>query len=101
MLPLAVFWRPGAASALDRSNISESRDVGQTAVFERRLNGRTHTFRSAGAMFEDRENGSRWDLAGRAVSGPLRGQRLRAVPHGNHFWFAWVVFRPDTQLWTT
>ncbi len=99
-VPLAVFWRPGAASALDRANISESRDVGQTAVFERRLNGRTHTFRSAGATFEDRETGSRWDLAGRAVSGPLRGQRLRAVPHGNHFWFAWVVFRPDTQLWT-
>jgi len=50
-------------------------------------------------MFEDRETGSRWDLAGRAVSGPLSGQRLRAMPHGNHFWFARVVFRPDTQPW--
>jgi hypothetical protein len=38
-------------------------------------------------------------MAGRAVSGPLRGQRLTAVPHGNHFWFAWIAFRPDTELW--
>lgn len=22
-----------------------------------------------------------------------------AVPHGNHFWFAWVAFRPDTRIW--
>jgi hypothetical protein len=29
---------------------------------------------------------------------PLAARRLAG---GNHFWFAWVVFRPDTQLWTT
>ena len=21
------------------------------------------------------------------------------VPHGNHFWFAWAVFRPETRIW--
>ena len=30
----------------------------------------------------------------------LEGERLRSVPHGNHFWFSWVVFRPDTRVWT-
>jgi hypothetical protein len=99
-VPLAVFWQPGAASALDRAEISQGRDVGQTAVFDRRVDGRTLTFRGTAAGFQDRETGSRWDMAGRAVAGPLRGQRLRAVPHGNHFWFAWIVFRPDTELWT-
>ncbi|HEV2087818.1 MAG TPA: DUF3179 domain-containing protein, partial [Cryptosporangiaceae bacterium] len=98
--PVVVFWQPGTASALDAGEISQGRDVGQTAVYDRRLEGRTLTFRVAGSGFQDRETGSRWDLAGRAVAGPLRGKRLEAIPHGNHFWFAWVVFRPDTELWT-
>jgi hypothetical protein len=98
-IPLVVFWEAGAASALDRAEISQGRDVGQTAVFDRRVAGRALTFRATTDGFEDRETGSRWDMAGRAVGGPMQGQRLRAVPHGNHFWFAWVVFRPDTELW--
>jgi hypothetical protein len=99
-VPLTVFWLPGAASALDRADISQGRDVGQTAVFDRRIAGRILTFRATASEFQDRETGSRWDMAGRAVAGPLRGQRLTAIPHGNHFWFAWVVFRPGTELWT-
>jgi hypothetical protein len=96
-----VFWEQGAASALDTEQISQGRDVGQTAVYDRRLGGRMLTFRPTRGGFQDRETGSRWNLAGRAVAGPLQGQRLRAIPHGNHFWFAWVVFRPETELWTS
>jgi hypothetical protein len=99
-VPLVVFWQEGAASALDRADISQGRDVGQTAVFDRRLAGRVLSFQGTSTGFRDRETGSGWDLAGRAVAGPLQGQRLTAIPHGNHFWFAWVVFRPDTELWT-
>ncbi len=98
--PFVVFWQEGAASALDAAEISQGRDVGQTAAFDRRIEGRTLRFQAVEGGFRDRETGSRWDLAGRAVAGPLRGQRLQAIPHGNHFWFAWVVFRPDTDLWT-
>ncbi|MBW3627963.1 MAG: DUF3179 domain-containing protein [Gemmatimonadetes bacterium] len=97
--PLVVFWSPGASSALDEATIADGRDVGQTAVFDRRLEGRTLTFRAVRGGFRDRETGSGWTLAGRAVDGPLKGQRLRPVPHGNHFWFAWVVFRPETEIW--
>lgn len=97
--PLVVFWSPGAASALDQGSIAAGRDVGQTAVFDRRVGGRTLTFTPARGGFRDRETGSGWTLAGRAVSGPLKGQRLRAIPHGNHFWFAWVAFRPKTEVW--
>jgi hypothetical protein len=35
---------------------------------------------------------------GRAISGPLQGKTLRAIPHGNHFWFAWGVFKPKTRI---
>jgi len=98
--PLVVFWEAGAASALDTQRIAEGRDVGQTAVYDRRLADRTLTFRAVQNGFQDRETGSHWDFAGRAIAGPLQGQRLRAIPHGNHFWFAWIVFRPDSELWS-
>ncbi|MEE9208123.1 MAG: DUF3179 domain-containing protein [Gemmatimonadota bacterium] len=97
---VAVFWLPGAASALDETRIAESRDVGQTAVFERTAAGRKLDFLWKEGAFTDRQTGSKWNLAGHATEGPLAGNRLSAVPHGNHFWFAWVVFRPETEVWS-
>lgn len=98
-IPLAVLWAPGTASALDAATIAAGRDVGATGVFDRRVDGRALTFAPAGdGRFHDRETGSTWDLLGRAVAGPLAGRRLRAVAHGNHFWFAWAAFRPDTRI---
>lgn len=97
--PIAVFWAPGTASALDASTIAQGRDVGASGVFDRRLDGRTLTFVPAGdAGFRDRETESTWNILGRATAGPLRGTQLDAVQHGNHFWFAWAVFRPDTKV---
>ena len=98
-LYLVVFWAPGTASALDAGAIRDGRDVGATAVFDRRLDARVLSFEPAGdGRFRDRETGSTWLLSGRGVEGPLAGRRLVPVPHGNHFWFAWAVFRPDTRL---
>jgi hypothetical protein len=98
-LPFVVFWAPGAASALDRRDIGRSRDVGQTAAFDRRLGGRLLTFEFSGGEIMDRETGSTWNLAGTATAGPAAGQRLTPVAHGNHFWFAWYAFRPDSEVW--
>ena len=94
-----VLWAPGAASALDAREIDEGRDVGMTAAYLRRVDGRVLTFEPAGDRFRDRETGSTWNLAGRAVSGPLEGVRLEPLQHGNHFWFAWAAFRPETEIW--
>lgn len=54
--------------------------------------------RLAGARVLSRETGSLWTLSGDAVQGPLEGKRLDPVPHGNHFWFSWAVFKPETQI---
>ena len=94
--PVAIFFKKGTRSALDRGSISNSRDVGAGVAFLRELDGRTLTFESKGGRFIDLETGSEWNLSGRAVHGPLSGKQLEALVHGNHFWFAWAVFRPDT-----
>ena len=98
--PIVVLWTPGTASALDAPRVADGREVGASGVFDRRVGGRTLTFEPAGeGGFRDRETGSRWNLLGKAVAGPLRGAALDPVAHGDHFWFAWAAFRPDTRVW--
>jgi hypothetical protein len=89
---------PGVRSALDSGTIAEGREVGATGAFEPVVNGRRLHLSGDGSEFVDRETGSRWDILGRAVAGPLEGQRLTAVVHVDTFWFAWAAFAPDTRL---
>lgn len=97
--PVAIFWKSGTASALDAGRIDTGRDVGAVGVFERTLDGVTLTFTAArDGRFRDDATGSLWNLVGEAVAGPAKGRRLAPLPHGNHFWFSWVVFRPNTRL---
>jgi hypothetical protein len=37
-------------------------------------------------------------LLGLAIAGELAGTKLEPVVHANHFWFAWAVFKPATQI---
>jgi hypothetical protein len=100
---LVVFWTPGTASALNKAIIDDSQDVGATGVFRPEVDGRPLTFERAGAEaapIRDRETGSTWSIAGIATDGDLAGSRLEPVVHGDHFWFAWAAFSPETTIWT-
>ena len=69
-------------------------------MYEAAADGRSLSFDPDGdATYRDRETGSLWNVSGVAVDGPLEGTSLAEVPHGNHFWFAWAVFRPETRIW--
>jgi hypothetical protein len=96
---VVVFYRAGTASALDKTDIPSSRDVGATGVFDPVAGGRRLTFEPAGGAFSDRETGSVWDLLGRATSGPLHGSQLRRIVSDDTFWFVWAAFRPVTTIW--
>ncbi len=96
---IVVLFQPGTASALDQSRIAESRDVGATGVFDAKLDGQTLTFRLGANGFTDNQTGSVWNVLGQAISGPLTGESLTPVVHGNHFWFAWAAFAPETKIY--
>jgi len=96
---LVVFYRPGAVSALDDSEIARSREVGATGVFSAAVGGKALSFERMSEGFRDRETGSTWNLLGHAVQGPLAGKRLRAIPHVDAFWFAWAAFNPTTLVY--
>jgi Protein of unknown function (DUF3179) len=100
---IVVFWVPGTASALDAPMIDLGEDIGATGVFRPVADRRPLTFARDGdetAPIRDAETGSTWSVSGVATAGELAGTRLEPVVHGDHFWFAWAAFAPDTTIWT-
>ncbi len=69
------------------------------AAYQPLVEGRSLTFEAKDGQFTDRETGSLWDLAGRAVSGPLQGAQLPAVPSRTSFWFAIVAAEPEITVY--
>lgn len=99
--PVAVFYTPETGSAVDAQRMMDSRSVGSSAVYAPEVDGQALSFEPADddGMFRDQQTGTLWNIMGQGVEGELAGRQLTEVPHGNHFWFAWAVFRPDTKIW--
>jgi uncharacterized protein DUF3179 len=75
-------------------------------VFNRRVGDRELTFAPAVSdvgeplTMRDAQTGSLWSrLDGRAIEGPLRGERLAQVPSTYAFWFAWKDYYPDSAIY--
>jgi hypothetical protein len=98
-IQVVVFWAPGTASPLSSYTTVEGPDIGAATAYSPVIDGRKLTFSGTGGKFRDEQTGTQWDILGRAVAGPLGGRQLDPVLHGNHFWFAWAVFRPQTRVY--
>ena len=98
-LDVAVFFKPGTRSAFNDLLIGDAKEIGASGVFEAVLDGQKLTFRTEADSFIDNETGSTWNILGRAVDGPLAGANLTPIVHGDHFWFAWGAFQPDTKIY--
>jgi hypothetical protein len=96
---LVVWQVPGTSSALGASVIASGQDVGATGVFDPTVDGRKLSFRFEDGDFIDEQTGSTWNVLGQAIDGELEGQSLEPIVHGNHFWFAWAAFKPDTIVY--
>lgn len=97
---VVAFWQPGATSALDRSDIDSSEDVGMAALFARTLDGQVLTFTlDDEGVIRDEQTGSAWNVFGTATEGEWAGQQLRQRLAAPHFWFAWAAFQPDTLIY--
>lgn len=96
---LVLWHQPGQASALDTSEIQDGDDIGTVGVFQPRIGHQKLTFTTSGDGFVDAETGSTWNALGEATKGPLAGRRLAAQQHLDTFWFAWVAFQPETDIY--
>ena len=43
--------------------------------------------------------GSTWDVFGRAIDGPRKGQQLKAAKSFISYWFAWSAFYPNAKVY--
>ena len=68
------------------------------AAYFSEAEGQALSFRLVDGAVEDAETGSVWDDSGIAVSGPLAGTRLTAVPSRTSFWFSIVGALPGIEL---
>ena len=98
-MPLVIFHSDGAVSALDKTRIAASRQVGSTGAFDRRVDDQTLDFHYNDGNFYDKQTQSLWDITGRAVNGSLKGKQLKQIVHGDYFAFAWLVFKPKTEIY--
>ena len=98
-LDVVVLFKPGTLSVFNSLLIGGPKAVGATGVFETNLDGRPLTFSRQGDSFVDNETGSVWNILGQATQGPLTGEALTPIIHGNHFWFTWGAFKPDTLIY--
>ena len=96
---LVIFWQAGVRSLTDSARVAESRDVGSSGVYSRDLAGQVLTFEWTEGGIRDQETGSTWGLTGRAIAGPLRGERLIRLDSVEAFWFAWSALFPGTEIW--
>lgn len=98
--PIGVFTYEGMLSALDAEVIRNSRRIPAAAAYSRRLGHRTLVFELREGRILDRETGSEWDIFGKAVAGPLTGERLKPADSGVHFAFAWLAFNPQSEIFS-
>ncbi|MES0340126.1 MAG: DUF3179 domain-containing protein [Anaerolineales bacterium] len=94
--PIVIIWQAGTVSAFGNNGP----DTGSTGVFSRDVERQTLTFVAKTDGFEDEETGTRWNLLGHAVAGPLEGAQLERIVSGEHFWFSWAAFKPETEVWS-
>jgi len=71
-----------------------------TSVFFAELDDDVLEFELIDSKIFDKNTHSEWDFLGQAVSGSLKGKKLRAAPIAYAFWFGWVVEYPDTKLFS-
>jgi len=55
-------------------------------------------FKTDADLFID-NSGTKWNFDGSAISGPLSGKRLQRIPILKDFWFDWLNYHPNTQIY--
>ena len=96
---VVVFYTGGTLSPFAGTAAAPRPPVGSTGVFDPVADGLSLTFTVSEGVIVDEQTGSAWSILGEALTGPLAGTKLEPIVHGNHFWFAWAAFRPNTAVW--
>jgi hypothetical protein len=70
-------------------------------AFDRTVDNQTLDFNydPATGKITDSQTGSQWNFEGKAIKGDMEGKSLSRMPFDEGFWFSWVAFHPQTELY--
>jgi hypothetical protein len=68
-------------------------------AYSPQIDDRRLTFTLEDGRIQDRETGSEWNLAGRAIDGELVGAQLEPLPSRATFWFSLVANFPEIEVY--
>ena len=86
-----VSLEPFMVRVFDRSTQLESSDSQVTTL--------QLDYESSSNLLVDKETGTKWNFDGEAVEGRMNGKSLTRLPSDEGFWFSWVAFHPDTEVY--
>ena len=73
-------------------------------AYSRRVKGEPIEFIAAHddgrLLLEDAATGTRWNLEGTGIDGPLATEQLRFVPSIISEWYGWSAYHPETELYS-
>ena len=99
----AAAYRPEASPPRKYAAPRPNKDGESPAPMEPSATRRALTLsrdnKAPAAPFTDKETGSRWDIAGRAVEGELKGWTLTWLDSTQVKWYAWSAEYPQTMIY--
>jgi len=73
--------------------------TGNARAFDRNINGQVLEFVFSDGKIIDLQTSSEWSYDGIAISGELEGVEMNRLPFNPGFWFEWVAFHPETEIY--
>ena len=68
-------------------------------AFDRTVNGEILEFEFVNEKIIDTKTNSEWNYDGLAISGSMEGSKLTRMSIEPGFWFEWIAFHPETEVW--
>ncbi len=68
-------------------------------AFDRKVDGNSIEFVFSDGKIMDKQTSSEWNFDGQAVTGSLKGKHLERIALNPGFWFEWVAFHPETEIY--
>lgn len=96
--PVVVFFDPAMRSAVDSELMAVSSNSGAAGAFFTSHGRNQLSFHVDSGLVRDNVTNSTWSVLGYATGGALVGQRLEAAEQVVTFAFAWLAFRPETEV---
>lgn len=69
-------------------------------TFKSEVEGEVLEFEIRDGELYDKNTGTKWSFEGIGLVGPFAGKNLETIIPVRSFWFGWVAFHPDTDLYT-